>query len=111
MHLVEVGCLVENDIFVVDNCSIHFHGENEFLAQELWEQLRILMIPLPPYSPELNPMEFVFQYLVQQMRSSNIRASCEDDNKFVQRLETVIDEMEFEVVWKQFRHCGYLKNM
>ena len=31
MHLVEVGCLVENDIFVVDNCSIHFHGENHFL--------------------------------------------------------------------------------
>ncbi len=57
---VREGVLQPYDIFVVDNCSIHFKGDNEELQEFLWETYAITMIPLPPYHAGLNPAELVF---------------------------------------------------
>ena len=50
---IREGVLQPYNIFVVDNCSIHFKGENEPLQQMLWEEYAITMIPLPPYHAEI----------------------------------------------------------
>ena len=50
-------------------------GENWYLQDHLFECLGILMIPLPPYHPEINPTELVFNTLVQRLRSKQARSS------------------------------------
>ena len=111
MHLIEEGTLEEGDIFVVDNCSIHFKGENRDLEVELWNQFQILMLLLPPYHPELNPTEFIFAYLVMEMRIKNTRKNVQNEEEFIEMMELTLDELQYETVWAQFEHCGYLKNL
>ena len=43
-------------VAVMDNCSIH-HADS---VKELFRQVGVLLIFLPPYSPDLNPIELAF---------------------------------------------------
>ena len=47
--------------------------ENRNLSKILWEQYKILVLNPPPYLPELNPIELVFQLLGQCLCHSNAR--------------------------------------
>ena len=67
-HLLSAGTLQRGDIFVVDNCSIHFMGDCQFIQSSLMEEAGVLMIPLPPYYAELNPTEYVFNTLMKRMK-------------------------------------------
>ena len=42
-------------VAILDNCSIH-HVQS---VRELFRQAGVLVLFLPPYSPDLNPMELV----------------------------------------------------
>ena len=109
-HLIRTGILVRGDIFVVDNCSIHMKGENEFLQETLLDEMQILMIPLPPYYPELNPTEFVFNYLVQVLKSESTRYDVAGDSKyFKEAICHAIDGIPFDLVVKEYIKSGYLK--
>ena len=110
MHLIVEGTLKEGDVFVVDNCSIHFNGENKDLEKQLWEEFNILMIPLPPYHPELNPTEFVFAHLVMKLREKSVRVNATSEEEFVEMIENTIMEIPYGTVYNEYRHCGYLKN-
>jgi len=48
-----------NSIVIMDNCSIHHVQEVEDVIQ----QSGILLLFLPPYSPDLNPVEEAFSYI------------------------------------------------
>ena len=51
--------LSRNSIVVMDNCSIH-HTER---VRQLLDTAGILVIFLPPYSPDFNPIESAFSYV------------------------------------------------
>ena len=108
MHLIECGTLREDDIFVVDNCSIHFNGENSCLRDHLWNEFHIKMVPLPPYYPELNPTEFVFGHLVHQLKRKYVRQKAQTDEDFVGMIEETVDEIEWSTVFGEYKHCGYI---
>ena len=72
-HLVRIGTLARGDIFVVDNCTIHMQGENEYIQEVLFEEVGVLMIPLPPYHPVLNPTALVFNTLLQRLMAKQSR--------------------------------------
>ena len=62
-------------MLVCDNATIHQQGYNSDLGDFLWntpaldgEPLRILLLPLPTRSPELNPIELVWHILVQRVK-------------------------------------------
>ena len=55
IRLLEIGFLAPGGVFIVDNCTIHLKGTNEFIIDALWNHHNILLVPLPPYTPELNP--------------------------------------------------------
>ena len=74
-HLVGQETLEQEDMFVINNCSIHMQGENKYLQEDLFSTLGILMIPLLPYHHELNPTELFFDTLVQRLRSKKSRSS------------------------------------
>ena len=67
------GFLRPGHILICDNATIHLTQENCNLSEVLWEQYKILVLNLPPYSPELNPIELVFQLLGQRLRHLNAR--------------------------------------
>ena len=73
MDLLEVGTLTRGDIFIVDNCTIHMNGDNIGLQDALKNTHGIWMIPLPPYHPDLNPTELVFNGLLQRLSAQRSR--------------------------------------
>ncbi|MBM4285042.1 MAG: hypothetical protein FJ128_07315, partial [Deltaproteobacteria bacterium] len=46
-----------------DFCSMLLYGAGWHRAKELRAPATIKLIPLPPYSPELNPVEHIWEYL------------------------------------------------
>lgn len=48
-----------SSILVIDNFSIHHIQE----VKDILDQARILLFILPPYSPDLNPVEEMFSYV------------------------------------------------
>lgn len=65
---LEMGYFQRGDVLVYDNAAVHF-------AQDTWEELSqaltgagVEYIPLPTYSPELNPIERCFGVVKNHMR-------------------------------------------
>ena len=109
-QLLVTGFLKPGHILICDNASIHVTQENRALSEILWEH-RILMLNLPPYSPELNPIELTFQLLGHRLRHSNARylshqMRCEEFFllKCVEVLQTITDED----IMKSYQKCGYI---
>lgn len=57
--------LREGQVVVMDNLGAHHHSE----VQELLEATGALLVFLPPYSPDLNPIELMFSKLKAAMRA------------------------------------------
>ena len=53
-----------NSILVLDNCAIHHITE----VRDVLQSSGILTLFLPPYSPDLNPLEEAFSYVKQYMK-------------------------------------------
>ncbi len=51
-------------ILVMDNCSIHHTRE----VKDLLDKAGVLTLYLPPYSPDLNPIEEAFSYVKAYLR-------------------------------------------
>ena len=53
-----------HSIIVMDNCSVHHIHE----VKDLFQQTGNLALYLPPYSPDLNPIEEAFSYVKSYLR-------------------------------------------
>ena len=53
-----------NSVVVMDNCSIHHVDE----VQQLLDEAAIPVIYLPPYSPDLNPIEAAFGHVKSYLK-------------------------------------------
>ena len=106
------GWLRPYDILVCGNAAIHEKGYNCDLSHFLWdtpsldgEPLNILLLPLPTRSPELNPIELIWHIMVQRLRGVQRRVN--GNHKVARCAEIVLDEIDFGVVRRTYRHCGY----
>ena len=105
---LDEGVLSTGDIFIVDNCTIHCYGGNEYLQEVLWEEHQILMITIPPYHPELNLTELVFRATLTKLRS--MRSNNEDFelNDVISEITLFLyAEMNPYLVRSFYRQCGY----
>ena len=109
MFLIERGVLFRGDIFIVDNCSIHIKGDNIGLQQALFEEHSILMIALPPYHPDFNPTELVFQTLLSRLYSERARYNSINADNFKDAIDIEMSDFNLHDVVSFYRHCGYLK--
>jgi transposase len=91
--------LDRDEIVIMDNLSAHkVHGVREAI-----ESVGASVVYLPPYSPDLNPIELAFSKLRQLMRSCKHRL-VEPLWRDVQRMLDAIsptDALHF------YQHCGY----
>ena len=96
-------CLIPNlglDKFVIlDN--VGFHKQNEI--RELIEQAGSKVVFLPPYSPDLSPIEPMWSKIKQLLRKLMPRAKAEFHDALAELLSSLNQE-DFE---EWFSECGY----
>lgn len=96
---VLVTHLRPGDIVVLDNLSSHKGAR----AREMIESAGAELVFLPPYSPDLNPIEMVFAKIKQGLRS----LACRTCETLWNRIQSVIDTVTASDAQHCFSHCGY----
>lgn len=91
--------LAAGDVVILDNLASHKGAR----ARELVEARGASLLFLPPYSPDLNPIELAFAKLKQLLRSAGHRTlqALWSDVQRMLGLITPADAANF------VRHCGY----
>lgn len=100
---VLVPKLRAGDLVIMDNLSSH----KGLRVKQLIEAAGAHMLYLPPYSPDLNPIEMAFSKLKQLLRSAGHRtmdALWNDVQRMINQI-TASDAAGF------YRHCGYTLQM
>lgn len=95
--------LRRGDVVVLDNLSSHKRDR----TRELIEAVGAELVFLPPYSPDLNPIEMVFAKVKQLLRS----LACRSVETLWRGMQSVLDQVTAHDAANCFRHCGYTLRM
>ena len=87
------------DVVVMDNLSSHKRAR----TRELIENAGAQVLFLPPYSPDLNPIEMIFSKAKHLLRSM----ACRTADESWSRMQSVLDKITASDATNCFRHCGY----
>ena len=104
---LRIGFIKKGDMIVHDNVSIHVDGDNTEL-KEAYRSLGIDVINLPACSPELNPIELVFNIMVQRFTSRFNESSTCMDEEILQFLHSIVDSITPDVMFSCYKKCGCL---
>jgi len=96
---VLVPALQPGDVVIMDNLSSHKRARVRELIEAQQAELRYL----PPYSPDLNPIEMVFSKIKQLLRTLGARTQ----DALWCSMRTVLDEVTASDAVNCFRHAGY----
>ena len=96
---VLVPHLQPGDIVIMDNLSSHKGGRIEALIAAAGAQVRYL----PPYSPDLNPIEMIFSKIKQRLRSLAHRTQ----DALWSAMQGVLDTVTPSDALNCYRHAGY----
>jgi len=87
------------DLIVMDNLSSHKRAR----TRELIESAGAQLLYLPPYSPDLNPIEMIFAKVKQSLRSLAFRSG----DALWRAMQSVLERVTASDAANCFRHCGY----
>jgi len=96
---VLIPSLSAGDIVVMDNLSSH-KGER---VRQLIESVGATVLYLPPYSPDLNPIEMAFSKLKQLLRSAGHRTI----DALWHDVQRMLDQITPSDAAGFYHHCGY----
>jgi transposase len=88
-----------SDMVVMDNLASHKHPR----VRELIESVGAELLYLPPYSPDLNPIEMIWSKVKRLLRSAAARTIDGLHEAFGVAMEAVTPGD----ILGCFRHCGY----
>ena len=114
-EMVDQRFLLHHEILIMDNAAIYVGGEAKTLEDYLWnthvdgKPLKVLVLFLPPCAPELNPIELIFNMLVQRLKSFHYRRMEGVSDSVMKRVEKVLNNIKYETIVRCYMHCGYLK--
>ncbi len=97
-----VSTLKPGDVVIMDNLSSHKRVGVKQAIESVGAQLMFL----PPYSPDLNPIELAFSKLKTLLRKAAARTVQELEKEIVK----IIDRFESQECINYFKHCGYNAN-
>lgn len=100
---VLVPQLRPGDTVVMDNLSSHKRAS----TIRRIEATGAVVDFLPPYSPDLNPIENVFSKIKRRLRS----LACRTREQLWQTMQSVLDEVTPRDARHCYRHCGYTLQM
>jgi transposase len=93
--------LTPGSVLVLDNASIHKGGDIEPLVKRAGCRL----LYLPPYSPDLNPIELAWAWIKRRVRRNGPR----EDAARCSAIRQAIDAIPEAFAAACFRHCQYLQ--
>lgn len=91
--------LSAGDVLIMDNLSVHKVAG----IREAVEARGATLLYLPPYSPDLNPIELAFSKLKTLLRSAAERTT----DALWNRIGSLLDRFTPAECAAYFRHCGY----
>jgi transposase len=94
--------LTAGSVLILDNASIHKGGRIEALANAAGCRV----VYLPPYSPDLNPIELAWAYVKGRVRKQGPREDAARQRAIDQALAAIPDAFAPAC----FRHCSYLQS-
>ena len=94
-----VPTLRPGDTVILDNLSSHKKAG----VREAIEAAGASLVYLPPYSPDLNPIELAFAKLKTLLRQTAER----NFGELQQALAKLLDKFSLNECLAYFRHCGY----
>lgn len=94
-----VPTLQSGDIVVMDNLSSHKRAG----VKDAIESVGATLVYLPPYSPDLNPIELAFSKLKTLLRKAAERTI----EALWERIGQLVDEFTPQECLNYFKHCGY----
>ena len=101
------GFLKPGDVLVLDNAAIHTGGENTILEDFLWDNFRIFILLLPARTPEWNPIELVWNILVQRLAVFSLEVANDmGKHSLVQASALILNNITHAEVDGCFRKCG-----
>jgi transposase len=95
--------LSSNDVLLLDNSSVH----TSKLVLDKLKECGIKYLFLPPYSPDLNPIELLWAYMKSVLRKLKARTHDKLDNA----IKTALDSVNIDFIANWFIHCGYIVNV
>ena len=78
-HLQPFNGTNQNSVVVMDNCSIHHLHD----IIRLINSIGVLVVFLPPYSPDLNPIELCFSKVKYFLKEHEAIAQCGDIKQII----------------------------
>ena len=104
---VLVGYLRFGDVVVLDRAAIHTGGTNTILEDWLWDNFRIFLLLLPARTPEWNPIELVWNILVQRLAIFSLEvANSLGQHSLVQVSQLILDSITHAEVDGCYGKCG-----
>ena len=91
------------DVVVMDNLSSHKRAKTRALIESAGATVEYL----PPYSPDLNPIEMIFSKVKQMLRS----LGCRTRDQLWSAMQSVLDRVTASDARNCFEHCGYTLRM
>ena len=91
--------LRSGDVVIMDNLSSHKRRR----IRELIESTGARLVFLPPYSPDLNPIEMIFAKVKQSLRS----LACRTREALWEAMQSVLDKVTTSDAANCYQHCGY----
>ena len=91
----------DNSVLVMDNCSIHYVDE----ILDLLQSAGILVIFIPPYSPDLNPIELTFSYLKRYLQEHE--EVIQVANNVTDVIKSAFEGITVDYCKKCISKCGY----
>ena len=100
-HLMPFDGTNPRSVVILDNASVH-HCDG---TVELIESAGALVIFLPPYSPDLNPIEETFASIKSYIRTHE--DAIQSDNDLLEVMMYAFASVTSESCRGWFRDCGY----
>ena len=95
-----------HSILVLDNAAIH-HVDSVIARIKV---IGCLLLFLPPYSSDLNPIEEAFSEIKSQLKASDPIAQQIPEEGFPDLIISTFDTVSAEDSYGWFKHCGYISN-
>ena len=101
---IRKGFLKEYDTLILDNASIHRFGAARKFCDWLCTNHHIFLLFLPTRSPELNPIEMIWNIHLQRLRM--YRREVEGfENNVLDILDHILDHITHDDVKKCYKKC------
>ena len=121
INAVATGWLRSGNFIVVDNVILHSGGHADGLADFLWnapgidgDPLRMVAVPFPTRSPELNPIELHWHTFIKRLKREVLMACLNvagGSGAYEFLAGGVLSQFSHDDNLKNYIKCGYLCNI